>query len=506
MSYPLALLIDPVKLPILIVLIFLWRYCVQHADRHIKVAGLPKPYANATVLLGGPVAWLVLRFLQAELHTREGQVRWLKKIAQGIGLRRAVAAWGDAREDIAVTLCTSDGTPMERSLGGSLRDGKALSLARQIVDWAIDLGASDILLDPKADQAYYLRFRVDGFLRDPEWVDPQLAVAVVNCFKILGQMNIAERRRAQDGALLARRENREIMLRVATAGTLYGEKIAIRVLDSAKALLELDQVGMTTEYLDRLRRFIARPHGMILICGPTGSGKTTTLYAALGELGESGRNIITIEDPIEYPLSIASQTAINPKAGITFAGQLRHVLRQDPDIIMVGEIRDAETARIALQSSETGHLVFSTLHANDSLTGLIRLVDLGIEPYLVGAGLACLLSQRLVRILCINCRRRAMISKRLARKAAARGIELDQVYQARGCPECGKTGFSGRTGIFEMLELSPEIGELLNRKPSLAALKALAKKQGMITIQQDGVARVLEGTTSLDEVLRVTVA
>ncbi len=197
-----------------------------------------------------------------------------------------------------VTLCTSDGTPMESGLGGSLKDGKAAMLARQIVDSAIDLKASDILLDPKADHAYHLRFRVDGLLRDQDQVDPELAVAAINCFKILGQMNIADRRRAQDGALLARRDDREIMLRVATAGTLYGEKIAIRVLDSAAALIELDQIGMTTKVLERMKHFIARPHGMILVCRPTGSGKTTTLYAAICELDQTGRNIITIDDPI----------------------------------------------------------------------------------------------------------------------------------------------------------------------------------------------------------------
>ncbi|UCD29177.1 MAG: type II/IV secretion system protein, partial [Planctomycetota bacterium] len=432
MIYP-SILMDPIRLLVLMVVVFLWLHCAEHADRRIKLPKVPKSYTNLAVLFGGPLGWFVLRFIQADLHTMEGQARFFNKIAQRLGFKVAIKDIGGGPKEISVVLCTSDGNPIDRGMEGRLKDSNALTLARQIVEWAIDLRASDILMDPKADNTYNLRFRVDGLLRDPEWIDPDLALATLNCFKILSKVDIAERRRAQDGALLAYYEDREIMLRVATAGTLYGEKIAIRVLDSASALVDLDHTGMSEVQLDQLRGYLNRPHGMILVCGPTGSGKTTTLYAALGEIGDTGRNIVTVEEPIEYPVSFASQTEINPKANITFAGQLRHILRQTPDVIMVGEIRDAETARIALQSCETGHLVFSTLHANDALTGLIRLVDLGIEPYLIGAGLACIMSQRLVRILCKSCRKRAEISKRLARVAATRGIVLDHVYAPGKC-------------------------------------------------------------------------
>jgi type II secretory ATPase GspE/PulE/Tfp pilus assembly ATPase PilB-like protein len=486
-------------------LTFLWLYCAEHADRRIKLQNVPKAYSNLAVLFGGPIGWLVLRFLQAELHTKDGLSRLTKKIAQNMGLKNLVKEIGTAQKEISVVLCTSDGKTIDRGFGESLQDSNALTLARQIVDWAIDLRASDILLDPKADKVYNLRFRVDGLLREPELIDQELAVATINCFKILGNVNIAERRRAQDGALLAIREGQDFMLRVATAGTHYGEKIAIRVLNTDAALVELNQTGMSDQMLQQLRQNLDRPHGMILVCGPTGSGKTTTLYSAISELAGSGRNIITVEDPIEYPIEIASQTEVNPKAGITFAGQLKHILRQTPDVIMVGEIRDAETARIALQSCETGHLVFSTLHANDALTGLIRLIDLGIEPFLIGAGLACIMSQRLVRILCENCCKPAEITKRLARAAATRGIGLENIYVAKGCEECGNTGYYGRTGIFEMFDVSPEIGELLNSKPSLKELRDLAQKHGMIPMQNHGITKVLDGTTSLHEVLRVTV-
>ncbi len=504
LTYPPALM-DPVRLAILAVVVFAWLLCVDHADRRIRLSPSSQPYTNLLVLLGGPIAWLLLLIAQRRARTGVGLSQWVESLAARLGRGKAR---GVNEDDLLIVLCKSDGTEVGRGLRGPLRDGRALDLAREIVDKGIEQRASDILLDPKADRTYQLRYRVDGLLREADWLDPQLTLGAMNCFKILAAMDIAERRRPQDGALLARRPDREVKLRVATAGTLYGEKMAVRLLDTKAALITLDETGMGDDYLVRLRKFITRPHGMMLVCGPTGSGKTTTLYASLSELGGAGRNIITIEDPIEYPLPIASQTAINPKAGITFATQLKHVLRQDPDVIMVGEIRDAETARIALQSSETGHLVFSTLHANDSLSGLLRLIDLGIEPYLVGAGLAMVCSQRLVRVLCNDCRQRAEISERLAAEAESRGVALHKVYRAnpKGCDECGGSGYRGRTGIYEMLDISPEIGDMLVQRPSLPALTDAAKRHGMIAMRHDGIAKVLSGITSVEEVVRVTVS
>jgi type II secretory ATPase GspE/PulE/Tfp pilus assembly ATPase PilB-like protein len=502
MHYP-PLLIRPVWFAILVGWVFLWLHCVGSIDRRLRATGRPKPYLNLAVLLVGPFAWLVWWMVHQELYTTAGWQRGFAEVARRLG-------WGGrARrydEELITVLAHSDGRRIGD--GASISKGRgeamALTLARQVIDWGVKLRASDVFLDPKPDQSYELRYRVDGLLRSPERVEKEAALATVNCFKIIAEMNIAERRRSQDGSLLAFYEDREIKLRVATAGTVYGEKIVIRILDAAVGLFKLEQLGLSSRSMEVLRRQVHRPYGMILSCGPTGSGKSTTLYAAISELGGAGRNIITIEDPIEYTLPIASQTAVNVKAGITFATQLRHVLRQSPDVIMVGEIRDAETARIALQASETGHLVFSTLHSNDAITGLIRLIELGIEPHLIAVSVACAMSQRLVRKLCPRCRRKAVISDRLRREAAGRRIPLDQVYEPGGCEECQRTGYLGREGLFEIIEMTPEIGEKLIGRPSLAGVADLARANGMVTMRQDGVAKVLNGTTSMAEVIRVT--
>ncbi len=503
MKYP-PFLISPVWLTVLVGLMYLWLHCVASLSRRLTPQNRSGPYLNLLIIFTGPLAWLGWWGKNHRMHTTEG---W-KDLASDIKtfVRHG---WVSRRyeDDVVTVLARADGTAAASLSRGSGRGSEpmALTLARQMVDWAVDQRASDILMDPKPDQSYELRYRVDGLLGEPQRIEHETALATLNCFKILADMNIAERRRAQDGSLLAYYSDREIKLRVATAGTVYGEKIVIRVLDAAVGLFRLDQLGLSRTQVDLLRGQIHRAHGMLLICGPTGSGKSTTLYAAISELGNTGRNIITIEDPIEYALPIASQTAVNPKADITFASQLRHVLRQSPDVIMVGEIRDAETAKIALQASETGHLVFSTLHSNDAVTGLIRLIELGIEPHTVSASVNCLMSQRLVRKLCSQCRARASVSSRLKREADERRIPLGNVYEPVGCPACNETGYSGREGIFEMLEMSPALGEQLATRPTMNALFGVARAAGMTTMRQDGIAKVLNGTTSVAEVVRVTV-
>ncbi|NLE57144.1 MAG: type II/IV secretion system protein [Planctomycetes bacterium] len=503
MKYP-PFLISPFWLAVLFGLVYLWLHCVASLSKRLTPQGKSEPYLNLLIILTGPLAWIGWWGGKRRMHTKDGWKGLVSSVKAFVRRR-----WGSRRydENVITILAGADGT-VATSLSrrsGHHNEAMALTLARQMIDWAVDLRASDIFMDPKQEQAYELRYRVDGLLREPQRIERETALATLNCFKILAEMNIAERRRAQDGSLLAYYNDREIKLRVATAGTVYGEKIVIRVLDAAVGLFRLDQLGLSHPEMSLLRRQIHRPHGMLLICGPTGSGKSTTLYAAINELGSTGRNIITIEDPIEYALPIASQTAVNPKADITFASQLRHVLRQSPDVIMVGEIRDAETARIALQASETGHLVFSTLHSNDAVTGLIRLVELGIEPHTISASVNCLMSQRLVRRLCTQCRERASVSGRLRREAEARRIPLGNVHEPVGCPACEGTGYKGREGIFEILEMSPAIGEQLASRPTMNALFEVARAGGMISIRQDGIAKVLNGTTSVAEVVRVTV-
>jgi type II secretory ATPase GspE/PulE/Tfp pilus assembly ATPase PilB-like protein len=502
MRYP-PLLIQPVWFAVLAGWVFLWLHCVTSMDRHFRSSGKARPYLNLAVLLTGPFGWLAWWTVSHRLYTTAGWQSGLVVLARHLGWGKRARRYD---EDLVTVLAHSDGRPIgeDVSLSRGRGEAMALTLARQMIDWAVKLRASDLFLDPKPDQSYELRYRVDGLLRSPERVEKETALATINCLKVIADMNIAERRRAQDGSLLAFYDDREIKLRVATAGTVYGEKMVIRVLDAAVGLFRLDQLGLSPKHMGVLRQQIHRPYGMILACGPTGSGKSTTLYAAISELGGSGRNIITIEDPIEYTLPIASQTAVNVKAGISFATQLRHVLRQSPDVIMIGEIRDAETARIALQASETGHLVFSTLHSNDAITGLIRLIELGIEPHLIATSVACVLSQRLVRKLCPRCRSKAVLSERLRREATNRRIPLDQVYEPSGCAACDRTGYVGREAVFEILEMTPEMGEKLAARPSAAGLREIARAHGVTSLRQDAVAKLLNGTTSMAEVIRVT--
>jgi type IV pilus assembly protein PilB len=497
------MLMEPLRLAAVAGFVLLWLYCIQHADRRLRASPVAQPWINLGVTLGGPPVWALLMFTRKLLELKGDVPQPLAVLADWLGVRTVTMRSEDSA--ISVELFRSDGKPPSGRIGGPVRQAEAFRIARRIIHRALLLRAADVLMDPKAEDTYQVRYRVDGLLRPPEPLDPELALAVVNCFKILSDMDIAERRRAQDGSFLAVQGDIQIKLRMATASTVYGEKAAIRVLNSARDLLPLTAIGLPAEYLQRTRRFLTRSHGMLIVCGPTGSGKSTTLYATLGSLAEVGRNIVTIEDPVEYTLPFASQTSINPKANITFASQMRHVLRQAPDVILVGEIRDEETARIALQASETGHLVFSTLHANDVLAGLIRLIDLGIEPFLVGAGLTSLLAQRLVRVLCPSCRQRAHITPRLASAAANRNLSLENVFQPMGCDDCANTGYKGRIGIFQMMDLSKEMAELLTRRPPVSEMARLARSQGLTTMRQDGMAKVVDGITSVDEVLRVTV-
>ncbi|MBN1346683.1 MAG: type II/IV secretion system protein, partial [Phycisphaerae bacterium] len=420
-------------------------------------------------------------------------------VAQRIPSRRGIS-----EDAVSLELCTSDGSPVSVGGGRHAPARDTMEIAKRIINEALERRASDILMDPRSGEVYKVRFRIDGILHEVASFPAGQGMAIVNCLKVASRLDISEKRRPQDGAFIAKLLDREIKFRSATAGTLYGEKIAVRVFDVQAGLKDLDNLGLNQAEADAITRVVRRSDGMLLIAGPTGSGKTTTIYAALGLLAGQGRNIVTIEDPIEYPLENASQTEVNPRAGITFANGLRSILRQDPDVITVGEIRDAETAEIALQASQTGHLVVSTVHSNDGPTAMARLVDFGIEPFLITTGLTAVLSQRLVRVLCKECRRSAKISAELRREAARRQIALGRVGVAVGCDYCEGTGYVGRTGIFEILPLSQRMGQLLTEKASLATIQAQARKEKVVTMRQRGMEKVLQGITTVDEVLRVT--
>jgi general secretion pathway protein E len=426
------------------------------------------------------------------------------------GVRRAFAAAESVVELVHDLGAAAD----ERSAGDAsdapLADARDLATQPPVIRFvnllireAHDARASDVHLE-STREGLHARFRVDGVLMDVPSPPRGLQAAVVSRIKLLAQLDIAERRLPQDGRIRVRLEERELDLRVSTVPTLYGESVVLRLLDRGGRPVALDELGMAPETLERFRALAQRPHGILLATGPTGSGKTTTLYAALGLRQRTAEKIITVEDPVEYHLEGITQVPVNRKVNMTFEGALRSILRQDPDVLMVGEMRDAETAEIAVQAAMTGHLVFSTLHTNDAASALARLVDLKVETYLVAATLEGVLAQRLVRRICPDCRERYTPDPQAVALLARQPVGRITLMRGKGCPTCRGTGFRGRTGIFELLVVTDEVKQAIGRMVSAVELRELAQGQGMITLREDGWARVQAGVTTVEEVLRVT--
>jgi type IV pilus assembly protein PilB len=385
-----------------------------------------------------------------------------------------------------------------------VEDAPVVRLVNLMLVQAVRQGASDIHVEPQ-ERNLRIRYRIDGTLYNVMSAPKHVQAATTSRIKIMANMNIAERRVPQDGRIELRVDNREIDLRVSSIPTTYGEKVVMRILDKRAALVGIDKLGLMGPDERRFEALITKPYGIILITGPTGSGKTTSLYAILNRLNKTEVNIITIEDPVEYQLSGISQVQINPKAGLTFASGLRSFLRQDPDIIMVGEIRDEETARIAIHAALTGHLVLSTLHTNDAPGAVARLVDMGIEPFLVSSSVIGVVAQRLVRVLCPKCKEGYTPPPEVsARYGLARPDEPPPtIYRAKGCEACNHIGYKGRIGLFEIMPMEDELRMLVVKSASADALRRAAVGLGMRTLQHDGVAKVVAGITSLEEMLRV---
>ena len=384
-------------------------------------------------------------------------------------------------------------------------DSPVIKFVNYAVYTAVKEGASDVHIEP-GDASLRVRFRIDGRLVEKLRPPAMMAAAIASRIKIMAGLDISERRIPQDGGIHVMMDKRPIDLRVSTMPGKHGEKVVVRIIDNDKASVNLEKLGFGVETLKEWRRLINLPHGILLVTGPTGSGKTTSLYAVLQELNSEDVNICTIEDPVEYNLHGVNQFQVHEKAGFTFASALRSLLRQDPDIIMVGEIRDGETARLATQAALTGHLVLSTLHTNDAPGAITRLVNLGIEPYLVAASVTGVMAQRLVRKLCQQCRQPYEPSPNELRQieksgAVPQGIKL---YKPRGCAACRSLGFSGRIGIYELFIPTEEMNELITSGASLNALRAMAHAAGMATLRDDGLEKVKAGITTLEEVYRVT--
>jgi general secretion pathway protein E len=424
------------------------------------------------------------------------------------GIRRAYAA---AESMVEVVNDLRDGQAFSGNDDRELPDARDLASQPPVVKYvsllikeAHDARASDIHLE-STQQGLRARFRVDGVLADAPAPPQQAQGAIVSRVKLLAELDIAERRAPQDGSFRIRLESRELDIRVSTVPTLYGESVVLRLLDRGGQPVGLDELGMPPATLEQFRRIVARPTGIVIAAGPTGSGKTTTLYSALALRDTTAEKVITVEDPVEYHLGGVTQIPVNRKAGMTFASALRSVLRQDPDVLMVGEMRDPETAEIAIQAAMTGHLVFSTLHTNDAPSAVTRLLDLQVAPYQIAATINGVLAQRLVRRICPHCRERYRPDPQVVAFVSGEPKGTPHLVRGRGCEACHRTGYLGRVGIFELLVVSEALNRAITARESLARLRELGEKEGMQLMRHDGWVKVQAEITTVEEVLRVTV-
>ena len=439
------------------------------------------------------------------------------QLMTGFEIRPAVAS----REDIAALISRltrlddvvasasveseeTDASPSDIvDLRDSADEGPVIKLVNQIVAQAVEQGASDIHLSPDGTQLR-VRFRVDGVLAEAATVPKRMVNGVISRVKIMSDLDIAEKRMPQDGRVGLTIDDRHVDLRVVTLPSVHGEGAVMRILDKSSVVMELEKLGMLEVESTRFRRAFQQAYGAVLVTGPTGSGKSTSLYAALGELNTPEKNIITIEDPVEYELLGVTQVQVNNRAGLSFATGLRSMMRADPDVIMVGEIRDREAAQIAVEAALTGHLVLSTLHTNDAPTAVTRLTEMGIEPFLVASAIDCVVAQRLARTLCPHCKRRAILDARMLHDNGFATRHDIEAYEPVGCPRCGHSGYKGRIGLYEVMTVTEEIRKLTIARASADEIAEVAARGGMRRLRQDGLEKVRLGRTSLAEVARVT--
>jgi len=426
---------------------------------------------------------------------REGVIR--QTIDQVFGMKESAEAalqFDDPDKDAAD----------QEKLAAMVDDAPIVKVVNSVIQQAVSEGASDIHLEPRED-GLQIRLRVDGFLRDVMLSPKKTQALITSRVKIISGMNIAERRLPQDGRFSLQLEGRPINIRVSSLPTVQGEKVVLRVLDKAKMLLPVEKLGFSPHNEAIFRSCLRAAYGMILVTGPTGSGKTTTLYSSLNAIATSEKNAIAVEDPVEFRLDGINQVQVNVKIGLTFAAALRSILRQDPDIIMVGEIRDAETAEIAIRAALTGHLVFSTLHTNDAPRALSRLAEMGIEPFLIASSVVCVVAQRLLRKICPDCKEVYTPTPQeiSVYNHYSSSHERPVFYRGRGCRGCKETGYRGRTAIHEVLALTSELRSLVVRSSPIEEIRSSALRGGMVTLQEEGVRLVTEGVTSIGEVIRV---
>jgi general secretion pathway protein E len=476
--------------------------------KHTKVLPLSQTNGSLTVAMADPADYYTIQALEmATGLSIEPRLARERDILEGLE-----AAYGSGKAAADAGAADGDGTELEflsddeedvDHLRDLASEAPVIRLVNVLISRAVEQRASDIHIEPFENELK-VRYRIDGVLHDVETPPRRLQAAIVSRIKIMAKLNIAERRLPQDGRIKLRLMGREIDLRVSTLPTLHGESVVLRLLDRSSIVVRLDTLGFPADTLVQFEKLINKPYGMILVTGPTGSGKTTTLYGALDKINSPDKKIITIEDPVEYQLFGVNQIHVKSQIGLTFANGLRSIVRQDPDVIMVGEIRDYETAEIAIQAALTGHLVFSTLHTNDAAGAVSRLLEMGVEDYLLASSLLGVLAQRLVRRVCSKCRRPVEISPEAMGMVSAGSGEPATVYEGQGCDECAQTGYRGRCGIYELLLVNESIKQLVLKRSSADVIRDAAAKQGMRTLREDGWRTVRKGVTSVAEVVRVT--
>ena len=474
--------------------------------KHAKVLPLAQTNGTLTVAMSDPADYYTIQSLQLATGlqveprlARERDVLEALETIYGGGNAEGGAAAEPADAELEIFSDDEEDVDHLRDLAS---EAPVIRFVNLLISRAVEQRASDIHIEPFENELK-VRYRIDGVLHDVEAPARRLQAAIVSRVKIMSKLNIAERRLPQDGRIKLRLMGREIDLRVSTLPTLYGESVVLRILDRSSIVVTLGSLGFPEDTLAQFDRLITKPYGMILVTGPTGSGKTTTLYGALDKINSPDKKLITIEDPVEYQLFGVNQIHVKPQIGLTFANGLRSIVRQDPDVIMVGEIRDAETAEIAIQAALTGHLVFSTLHTNDAAGAVSRLLEMGVEDYLLASSLLGVLAQRLVRKVCEKCRRSAEITPTVQRELGGDGAAAE-IYEGTGCEACAQTGYRGRSGIFELLLVNEVIRPLILKRSSADMLKDAAVQQGMRTLREDGWHKVRTGVTTVAEVVRVT--
>ena len=500
----------PARLVFFIIWFYLCLYFIQHAQFSPLVPKKYKPIVYILSLFAGPILFLVLLIIDTVKKASKSDISLFDAIEEQ--LRSIIANLSSfkpvlLKQSSTIKLLDSSGRSIKEIYGHSSdkrKDSHILDLTEQVIARALDQRASDILIDPTSHTIYKIRFRVDGVLLAVNEIKAETCKAVINSIKAVSGMDISDKRRSQDGAFIAKKDNINASFRVASAGVLNGEKLSIRILNQRASTFTLPDLGLIQKQYSIIQNAINKPSGMILICGPTGSGKTTTMYAMLNEIDRYTKNVITVEDPIEAMLSETSQIEINPKADITFAKALRGILRQDPDVICVGEIRDEETAEIALRAAQTGHLVLATIHCQSNAAALIRLLDLGVSSLLLSSGLILLISQRLVRRLCEHCKRPAELPESLIREFQSKHIDYTNMFDAVGCRRCNGTGYLGRMAVLDLLPVTHELqADIADNKAIINDLKNKGDKKSRTNLRKEGLKKVSLGITSLDELKRV---